>query len=104
MSIDSEDFKTFFEQAYGFEDISQTKCFKCGKTMQEKADKNGLVCVTGHTTSYLEYMTLYSSMLKEVFDSTDNFNFEKDRRVIKPIFTIYVGDVAIYVNEEIVRK
>lgn len=99
MAIDSEDFKTFFEEAYKFKSMDKIKCFKCGISMQEKADKSGLICAKEHTISYFEYMTLYSSMLKEIVDSTNEISSEAD----VPEGAIFIGDKILLIENKILR-
>lgn len=100
MAIDSEDFKTFFEVAYKFKSMDKIKCFKCGIAMQENADKSGLVCAKGHTISYFEYMTLYSSMLKAIVDSTNEVSSEE---ADIPEGAIFIGDKILLIENKILR-
>lgn len=100
MAIESEDFKAFFEVAYKFTSMDKIKCFKCGIAMQEKADKSGLVCTKGHTIGYFEYMTLYSSMLKAIIDSTDEVGSLEAETIEDAIF---IGNKILLIENKILR-
>ncbi len=103
MTLDSKDFKTFFEVAYDVTEISTLKCFKCGQSLTELSDQSGLTCINSHVIGYLEYMTQYSNMLKDFFDNGEiSINFEK--QVIKPFTVMYCGNSVVFIGEEILRK
>jgi len=101
--IDREDFMTFFEVAYDVTEISELKCFKCGKRMEELGDQSGLTCLSGHTIGYLEYMTTYSNMLKDVFDNADMSGMTFQKKVIEPSTILHVGNEILFDNKQVIR-
>lgn len=104
MIIDSEDFKTFFEVAFDVVDVNELKCFKCGKRMSEQGDQSGLICVSGHKVGYLEYMTTYANMLKDVFDNADLSGMSFQKKVIEPSSVMYVGNEIVFSEKQVVRS
>lgn len=103
MIIDGEDFKTFFEVAYDVMNVSELKCFKCGKRMEELGDQSGLTCSNGHVIGYLEYMTTYSNMLKDIADNAEFSGIAFQKKVIEPSTIMYVGNEIIFVDKTILR-
>ena len=104
MIIDNEDFKTFFEVAFDVVNVNELKCFKCGKRMSEQGDQSGLICSSGHEVGYLEYMTNYANMLKDVFDNADLSGMSFQKKVIEPSSVIYVGNEIVFSEKQVVRS
>lgn len=104
MTIDSEDFKTFFEVAFDVTDVAKLKCFKCGKGMEELGDQSGLTCTNGHDIGYLEYMTTYASMLNDVFLNADIGAFTFQKKVIEPSNIMYCGNAIVFNEKQILRS
>jgi len=103
LTIDNQDFKTFFEVAFDIKDVNELKCFKCGKSLEELSDKTGLTCSNSHTIGYLEYMTMYANMLKDFFDNGEiSRNFSV--KVIEPSNIMYCDNSVLFINENIVRS
>lgn len=105
MAIDSEEFKKFVFKAFN-ESLTESNttlhCFKCGEKIEEKNDKSGLTCTNQHNTTYLQYMTDYSNMLKGFFDNFFSYqDLEKITKLDEDI--IYIGLEIVFVNDEIVR-
>lgn len=103
MIIDSEDFKTFFEVAFDVLSVNELKCFKCGKRMAELGDQSGLTCSSGHSIGYLEYMTKYSNMLKDIADNADFSGMTFQKKVIEPSNIMYAGNEILFHETQILR-
>lgn len=103
MIIDSEDFKTFFEVAFDVLNVNELKCFKCGKRMAEQGDQSGLICVSGHKVGYLEYMTTYANMLKDIADNADFSGIAFQKKVIEPSNIMNVGNEILFHEKQILR-
>lgn len=104
MIIDNEDFKTFFEVAFDVVDVNELKCFKCGKRMSEQGDQSGLICVSGHKVGYLEYMTTYANMLKDIADNADFSGMAFQKKVIEPSTILYSESEIVFVDKNVVRS
>ena len=104
MIIDSQDFKTFFEVAYDVTDINNLRCLKCGRKVTELADQSGLICLNSHKIGYLEYMTTYSNMLKDIYDNADISGLDFQRKVIAPSNIMYSGNEILFIDKQIIRS
>jgi len=103
VTIDSEDFRTFFEVAFDVTDMSGLKCFKCGERLEEKEDLSGVTCKNAHEVGYLEYMSQYANMLKDFFDNAEiTENFQK--KVITPTSVLYCGNNVLFAKKNILRS
>lgn len=103
MIIDSKDFKAFFEVAYDVMNISELKCFKCGNRLEEHENLSGLTCSNKHEIGYLEYMTNYANMLKDIADNAEINGMTFKKKVIEPSNIIYTENEIIFCDENIVR-
>ena len=102
MTIDNQDFKTFFEVAFNVTNLSELKCFKCGKGIEELEDQSGLTCSNNHKIGYLEYMTTYANMLKDFFDNAEiSRNFSV--KVIEPSNILYCENSVLFSDQNIIR-
>ena len=104
MIIDNEDFKTFFEVAFNVLSVNELKCFKCGKRMAELEDLSALVCSSGHRVGYLEYMTTYANMLKDIADNADFSGMAFQKKVIEPSNIMYAGNEILFNDRQIIRS
>ena len=104
MIIDNEDFKAFFEVAFNVTNISDLKCFECGRKISEIGDQSGLICTNNHKIGYLEYMTTYSNMLKDIYDNADISGLDFQRKVIAPSNIMYSGNEILFNDKQIIRS
>lgn len=102
MTIDNQDFKTFFEVAFNVTNLNELKCFKCGMRIEELEDQSGLTCSNDHKIGYLEYMTTYANMLKDFFDNGEiSRNFSV--KVIEPSNILYCENSVLFSDQKIIR-
>lgn len=103
MTIDNEDFKTFFEVAFDVTNVGGLKCFECGERLEEKEDLSGVTCKNAHGIGYLEYMAKYANMLKDFFDNAE-MNMDFSKKVITPSSVLYCGNNVLFANKTILRS
>ena len=104
MIIDNEDFKTFFEVAFNVTNISDLKCFECGRKITELADQSGLICTNNHKIGYLEYMTTYANILKGIADNAELSNMAFTEKIIEPSNIMYIGSEILFNDKQIIRS
>lgn len=104
MIIDNEDFKAFFEVAFNVTNISDLKCFECGRKMSEIGDQSGLICTNNHKIGYLEYMTTYANILKGIADNAELSNMAFTEKIIEPSNIMYSGNEILFNDQQIIRS
>ena len=104
MIIDDEDFKAFFEVAFNVTNISDLKCFECGRKMSEIGDQSGLICLNSHKIGYLEYMTTYANILKGIADNAELSNMAFTEKIIEPSNIMYIGNEILFIDKQIIRS
>lgn len=110
MSVGADEFQQFFKMAHGVDNVTSStksglKCFKCGKILKMNSLKTRLECMSGdvtHEKAFFEYMIEYTDCYRAMFGAIGS-PIEFIGLKINPNDTLYVGNLAIYVKNKIVK-
>lgn len=104
MDLSKEDFKAFYQKAYGILDIDSDKtmfCFICGAKIKE--GESELICEKNHHVSYSDHLLDFSRMLKDYYDFTDVINYTSKEREEIPEGAVLIDNKVLTIDNKILR-